>query len=388
MTELEQGKVLKRRGILAAAGAAVAGLVAKQASTPVAAAFALQGDFDNPSTANTNIHGGGAVPPWASTRPINPVFSVQCTVTTHDAIAAKTTGVGGTGGSAFYGETVDGFALQAIATGAGNAVDATAYAGNALVGQTTNGMYGVYGYTQNGISGVFGIAASADTGSAGVFGSATNGSGVFGATSGSGLVAGVLGQSGTAYGVLGRTTALGYSGLAGTTNTPGTAALAATSTTPSAFAAYFQGFTYVQGDFAVSGNKSAVVPHPDGTHRLLYCVESPEAWFEDFGEGKIVGGRADVKLDPDFAALVHGDTFLVFVTGSDKNGEGLVVTAKRADGFVVEERKGGKGSSAFAWRAVAKRKDNPGKRLERFALPKINAPDPDKLPKPVLPKKP
>ena len=64
------------------------------------------------------------------------------------------------------------------------------------------------------------------------------------------------------------------------------------------------GDLYVQRNFQVSGTKSAAVPHPDGTHRLLYCVESPEAWFEDFGEGTITAGKADVKLDPDFAAVV------------------------------------------------------------------------------------
>ncbi len=39
------------------------------------------------------------------------------------------------------------------------------------------------------------------------------------------------------------------------------------------------------------GTKSAAVPHPDGSHRLLYCVEAPEAWFEDFGEGTIGRGQ-------------------------------------------------------------------------------------------------
>jgi len=47
----------------------------------------------------------------------------------------------------------------------------------------------------------------------------------------------------------------------------------------------------------IGGPKSAAVPHPDGTLRRLYCVESPESWFEDFGnraEGFVrLNGRID-----------------------------------------------------------------------------------------------
>ena len=46
----------------------------------------------------------------------------------------------------------------------------------------------------------------------------------------------------------------------------------------------------------------AAVSHPDGSHRLLYSLESPESWFEDFGEARLVDGKAEVRLDPDFAA--------------------------------------------------------------------------------------
>ena len=46
---MEKRTALKRRGILAAAGAVVAGIVAKQAAEPVSAAFNLQADADNES---------------------------------------------------------------------------------------------------------------------------------------------------------------------------------------------------------------------------------------------------------------------------------------------------------------------------------------------------
>jgi len=44
-------------------------------------------------------------------------------------------------------------------------------------------------------------------------------------------------------------------------------------------------------------------------------------------------------------------------------------------------------SGAFAYRVVAKRADITGERRAKFDLPKINHPDPDKLPNPEPPKK-
>ena len=42
----------------------------------------------------------------------------------------------------------------------------------------------------------------------------------------------------------------------------------------------------VTGDpFVYGGTKSVVVPFPDGSHRQLYCMESPESWFEDLWLG-------------------------------------------------------------------------------------------------------
>src|SRR4051795_125526 len=77
----------------------------------------------------------------------------------------------------------------------------------------------------------------------------------------------------------------------------------------------FYGDVTITGALRVYGSpKNAAVKHPDNSYRLLYCVESPESWFEDFGRGKLANGTAEVKLDPDFAALVHADDYLVFLT--------------------------------------------------------------------------
>ena len=81
-------------------------------------------------------------------------------------------------------------------------------------------------------------------------------------------------------------------GLVGATASAGGAAVVgATNGVAGAYAAAFYGPVIVGGDFTVVGGaKSAAVPHPDGSHRRLYCVESPESWFEDFGRGTLACG--------------------------------------------------------------------------------------------------
>ena len=86
----------------------------------------------------------------------------------------------------------------------------------------------------------------------------------------------IYGLSAKGHGLVGATAAAGAAAVVGATN--GVAG---------AYAAAFYGPVIVGGDFTVVGGaKSAAVPHPDGSHRRLYCVESPESWFEDFGRGR------------------------------------------------------------------------------------------------------
>ncbi len=124
------------------------------------------------------------------------------------------------------------------------------------------------------------------------------------------------------------------------------------------------------GALIVHGAKSAAVRHPDGSHRLLYSLESPESWFEDFGEGHLKDGKAKIKLDPDFAKVVKTDKYHVFVT-SYGDSHGLYVTNRTNKGFEVREQQGGKRSLTFSYRVVARRKDIEGKRLAKVTLPSV-----------------
>lgn len=278
--------------------------------------------------------------------------------------------------------------------------------GAGLAGQGSGiGVYGQNLSSNSGAAGVGGRAASANTfgiagvntAGPGVLGQSTAGNGVWG-TSDSGF--GVFGQvAGTANTIA--IYALNYSsykgpspgaggfgiyglcanghGLVGATATAGGAAVVGASNgVAGAYAAAFYGPVVVSGAFSVVGGpKSAAVPHPDGTHRRMYCMESPESWFEDFGTAALECGRAEVTLDPDFAALVNLSDYQVFLTERGAH-QALAVVAQGPGGFTVEANAAlatllGKTQSdlngVFNWRVVARRKDITNARLERVTLP-------------------
>jgi hypothetical protein len=164
-------------------------------------------------------------------------------------------------------------------------------------------------------------------------------------------IGGVWGTSDTVHGVIGSTNSgvgvYGYS-----TNGVSVAGI---TTNPAATAGYFQGHTVVAGTFDATV-KNAVVPFPDGSRRLLHCMESPEHWFEDFGSAKLARGRAVVKLDANFAKIIKSGDYRVFVT-PEGDCRGLYVRRRSTNRFEVRELAGGKSSIAFSYRIVGRRKD-------------------------------
>jgi len=148
----------------------------------------------------------------------------------------------------------------------------------------------------------------------------------------------------------------------------GSTGLIATSTVHTNLAGEFNGNVLVNGNFTVQGgHKSAAVAFPDGSHRLLYCTESPESWFEDFGFRSFSRGEVHVALDPDFNAIVNNAAYHVFITEYDGNNA-LYVTQRTSFGFVVKA-KDPSASGTFSYRVVAKRGDIPTARFEKIDLP-------------------
>jgi hypothetical protein len=325
----------KRRGLIAAAWAAVAAIVARQTTEPVEAG--VDGDVvlggSNTTTQPTGITN-------TNPSPGSPALDVEAS--------------GGYGlqalGSSFG---VIGQSTGGMAAGAG-VIGAAARADNYGVwGETALGV-GVLGRSVSGIAIRGEVTPGSSFNTIAIYG--LNNSTYAGASAGAGGF-GVYGLCAKGHGLVGATATAGGAAVVGATN--GVAG---------AYAGAFYGPVAVSGAFTVFGGpKSAAVPHPDGTHRRLYCMESPESWFEDFGERTLACGQAKVSLDPDFAAVVDLSRYHVFLTQYDEHND-LCVTQRSAHGFLVKA-KDGTSSGTFSWRVVAKRKDIVGERLATVTMP-------------------
>jgi hypothetical protein len=120
-------------------------------------------------------------------------------------------------------------------------------------------------------------------------------------------------------GVIGTSNAL--TGVFGLSNNVG---IAGQTTNPNSFAGLFIGNVAVNG--ALTANvKNGVVAFPDGTQRVLHCMESPEHWFEDFGTAKLKNGRAMVKLDGDFAKIIKRAGYHVRAQSQERQQAGVSV---------------------------------------------------------------
>jgi hypothetical protein len=201
-----------------------------------------------------------------------------------------------------------------------------------------------------------------------VYGQSTNGIGVYG-------------QSSNNYGMQGVTTKTGYAGLVGVGSVAGSAGFYALGVN-GATAGTFQGSVVINGSYTATGAKSAAVKKRDGSYVRLYCQESPEPWFEDFGTATLVNGQASVPLDPEFDEVVKGDDYRVFLTEIGDCG-GLFVQRKGPHQFVVRSRAGAAASGSFDYRVVARRLDNVGTRLEKVVIPTMAPIDVDKLTRPM-----
>ncbi len=121
------------------------------------------------------------------------------------------------------------------------------------------------------------------------------------------------------------------------------------------------GSLVIGGNLMVTGSKAALVQTASYGKREVYAVESPGEWFEDFGTGKLVHGRAVVQIDPMFGEVVTtGYDYHVFLTA---NGPcSLYVAHKQPNAFMVRSLRGSI-SCGFDYRIVAKRKGHENVRL-------------------------
>ena len=125
---------------------------------------------------------------------------------------------------------------------------------------------------------------------------------------------------------------------------------------------------YSSGNLATSGTKSAIVRTEEGP-RAVYCQESPENWFEDFGTATLSDGQSIVEIAADFLSSVTIDNenaMKVFVTPkADFGGRWWVET--KSDRFILHAPEAPNGAE-FDFRVVAKRKD-----FEELRMPLITS---------------
>ena len=287
--------------------------------------------------------------------------------------SASGRGVYGEAGAA-TGFTYGGyFTSLSTAGGIGVRASASATSGYAYGGHfhtaSTSGV-GVLGYasaTSGSTCGVYGISESPD--GCGVYGRVTKITGatygVFGesaSTEGRGVLGVATGDTGNGQGVRGEsassTNGVGVYGLGSATYGQNYGVFGRTYS-PDGYG------VYSAGNFAASGTKSCVVRTSQGP-TLMYCQESPENWFEDVGEGRLVNGRCHIELDPLFLETVSIDDqnpMRVFVQLHDEHCEGVAVK-KGITGFDVIELRNGHSNGSFDFRVMAKRKGFETKRLD------------------------
>jgi hypothetical protein len=262
----------------------------------------------------------------------------------------------GTGNNYFAGNVGIGTAsptnkLQVVG-GADTAIYATCNA-IAVYGESSESGYGVYGssgihgigvYGYNSFSGSYGYLGGDEYG---VYGYSNEffGFGVYGENS---YGFGVYGASGNGYGVYGQGSIYGV---------------------------------YASGNLGCSGTKPSVNRIGDDAYEL-YAMESPNLWFEDFGEMKLIDGRVHVNIEKLFlqvCAISDEHPLQVFITPYGNIGNYYIERGKT--GFTVVQIGDGDKNAAFGYRIVAKRKGYENLRMKKvdvqddpFLYPELNPP--------------
>ncbi len=267
-----------------------------------------------------------------------------------------------------YGASGGGY----FADAAGDSAEIAAY-GNGInaYGTAANG-YGVYGENdQNHASGIYG--ASFNNYGYGVhgFGPGSNGIGVYG-TGATGIEAVTVGSATT--GINATTTdgvplyadfdfsSATYGGPIEAYNNIGSTEVSID---------YYNGTTTYK--IVGNGAVSTIVKNTKGDNVVLHAPETPEVYFEDYGEGQLVNGIAHITLDSTFAQTVtinDKHPLRVFIQlEENENCKGVITKNKTATGFDVVELNGGTSNTPFEWHIVCNRADQilNGGKVSKFA---------------------
>jgi len=318
------------------------------------ALFFIQGSTGNVGIATVDTANGASIP-------FTPAARLHVETTTGDAVWGITSETAGNG--------VYGFASATTGSSAGVRGLTFSPSGSGVFGESASasgvGVYGSATVTTGFNYGVFGRSFSTD--GLGVYGEAytTTGSnyGVAGLSwspEGTGVYGLAFATTGDNYGVIARSDSTSGYGVYGFANaTTGTNfGVYGVTNSPSGYGVYYE------GGLAGTGTKSAIVETQDYGWRHLYAVESPQNWFEDFGQATLAAGEAVVSIESIFAQTVNLDeTYHVFLT---PRGDfcSLYVADASATSFTVRAKEGSDCEIAFDYRIIAPRLDYEDLRLK------------------------
>ena len=228
-------------------------------------------------------------------------------------------------------------------------------------GLNTKGLFGfspgyaVEGLTRSvaGKAGVYGVSHGTAGAANGVVGSSSNGDGVVGFSVGHPLDAGVRGSSNAGDGVNAETTGAGATALHADANNT-TANIFIGINPKNKTNCTIDPSANLTCTGTITGGAAMRSQHRNGRGErvIAYAAESATATIDDVGTARIVGGVANVRFDPSFAAMMDKRWYYVFLTPLGET-RGLYVSLKTASGFQVRETERGRGNLEFDYRIVA-----------------------------------
>jgi hypothetical protein len=118
------------------------------------------------------------------------------------------------------------------------------------------------------------------------------------------------------------------------------------------------------------GTVATCVPDVNGNAVTLHAPETPEFYFQDYGQAQLSNGHAHINIDPILAKNVtinERHPLRVFVQ-LEGDCNGVYVTNKTSTGFDVVELNSGASNVSFQWNITCNVADAQiGNRLSRFA---------------------
>ncbi len=108
-----------------------------------------------------------------------------------------------------------------------------------------------------------------------------------------------------------------------------------------------------------TGGVATVVKDLEGNNVTLYCPESPEILFQDYGQSKLIKGKVHIEIDPIFAKniIINEKHPLRVYVQLEGNCKGVYVANKTTTGFDVVELDGGQSNTPFQYTIVCNRAD-------------------------------